>query len=144
MALTQARRKKVQVWIYTVGPKGSIDVLLLLTRPDRGGFWQPVTGGVESGESPAEAAAREAREETGLKFQTAPFSLERNFSFEKNGIFFREYGFAAEVKKKTDPTLDPKEHTRFEWVDSSLAFRMLHHKSNVEMLEALLRLLLRS
>ena len=43
------------------------DRLLVLRRaPDRGGFWQIVTGRIEAGESPRDAAARELLEETGL------------------------------------------------------------------------------
>ncbi|HSN91173.1 MAG TPA: lipoyl(octanoyl) transferase LipB [Anaeromyxobacteraceae bacterium] len=40
-------------------------VLLLRRGPDRGGFWQQVTGRIEEDETPAEAARRELREETG-------------------------------------------------------------------------------
>jgi lipoyl(octanoyl) transferase len=40
-------------------------VLLLRRGEARGGFWQQVTGRLEGGESPAEAARRELREETG-------------------------------------------------------------------------------
>ena len=40
-------------------------VLLLQRAPDRGGFWQILTGRIEQGESPIAAAAREIHEETG-------------------------------------------------------------------------------
>jgi len=43
---------------------------LLLHVPPRGelsGFWQPITGGIESEEGAAAAASREIREETGLR-----------------------------------------------------------------------------
>ena len=40
-------------------------VLLLQRAPDRGGFWQILTGRIEPGESPLAAAAREIHEETG-------------------------------------------------------------------------------
>jgi len=36
------------------------------------GKWSTVGGGVEPGESPAEAAKREVREETGLEIEVGP------------------------------------------------------------------------
>ncbi len=50
----------------SVVPLGADGRVLLLRRvASRGGFWQQVTGRIEAGESPAEAARRELREETG-------------------------------------------------------------------------------
>src|SRR5258707_3811396 len=40
-------------------------VLLLHRRPERGNFWQPITGSIEEGELPADTARRELAEETG-------------------------------------------------------------------------------
>ena len=40
--------------------------VLLLERCKPAGYWQSVTGGLKRGESAAEAAVREVREETGL------------------------------------------------------------------------------
>ena len=46
--------RKVQVWIYRKASgtpsQGPVEVLILKLTPERGGFWQPVTGGVEEGE----------------------------------------------------------------------------------------------
>jgi len=44
-----------------------IEYLLLKRLPHRNGFWQPVTGGLEEGETRTEALHREIREETGIK-----------------------------------------------------------------------------
>ncbi len=41
-------------------------VLLLRRSPERGGFWQILTGRIEPGESPLQTAAREVYEETGF------------------------------------------------------------------------------
>ncbi len=54
-------------------------VLLLRRRPERGGFWQIITGRMEAGETPAQAAARELEEETGLHAE--PRDLDYRHSF---------------------------------------------------------------
>ncbi|MBF5044141.1 lipoyl(octanoyl) transferase LipB [Aggregicoccus sp. 17bor-14] len=48
------------------GRGADAEVLVLQRTPERGGFWQIVTGCLEAGESPAEAALREVHEELGL------------------------------------------------------------------------------
>jgi dATP pyrophosphohydrolase len=40
--------------------------VLIMERADKPGFWQSVTGSVEGGETPLQAAIREVAEETGL------------------------------------------------------------------------------
>lgn len=49
--------------VVPVGADGR--VLLLRRSEERGGFWQPVTGRIEPGEAPDDAARRELLEETG-------------------------------------------------------------------------------
>ncbi|UCD97104.1 MAG: NUDIX domain-containing protein, partial [Candidatus Bathyarchaeota archaeon] len=44
-----------------------LQFLLLRRASDRDGFWQPVTGGQEEGESRMETLTREVEEETGIK-----------------------------------------------------------------------------
>ena len=59
-------RAKAMVWIFRPGRGGAVEVLLLERTVRRGGGFHPVTGKAEQGEAPADAAAREAEEETGL------------------------------------------------------------------------------
>ncbi|MBK9517327.1 MAG: lipoyl(octanoyl) transferase LipB [Anaeromyxobacter sp.] len=57
-------------------------VLLLRRTPARGGFWQPVTGRLEPGETPQEAARRELREETGADVPVAPLGYRHGFGID--------------------------------------------------------------
>lgn len=60
---------------------GDGDRILLMRRTEeRGGFWQPVTGRVEPGEAPGEAAQRELFEETGLGAAVSPLGYEHAFA----------------------------------------------------------------
>lgn len=54
-------------------------VLLLRRTPARGGFWQPVTGRIEPGETPLAAARRELHEETGADVEVAPLGYRHGF-----------------------------------------------------------------
>ncbi len=56
-------RQSIEAWIYH--PEDG-EILLLKVEAEKFSFWQPITGGIESGESPEEACLREIREETGL------------------------------------------------------------------------------
>lgn len=56
-------KQSIEAWIYH--PEDG-EILLLKVEDEPVSFWQPVTGGIESGESPEEACLREIKEETGL------------------------------------------------------------------------------
>ena len=56
-------RRSIEAWIYHPEER---EILLLKVEDETVSFWQPITGGIESGESPEEACLREIKEETGL------------------------------------------------------------------------------
>jgi len=71
-------RQSIECWVYISTPSG-VRFLLLKTPPRTGvaSFWQPITGGIEEGESATQACQREVKEETGLQLEDLvqlPFS----------------------------------------------------------------------
>jgi lipoyl(octanoyl) transferase len=101
-------------------------VLLLERVPGRGGFWQLVTGRVEPGESPVQAAQRELFEETGF---TVPVrSLDYQHAFARGEscppVVVREHAFAASAPAG-DVRLSSDEHHAFDWVTAPEALERL-------------------
>ncbi|MBZ4409507.1 lipoyl(octanoyl) transferase LipB [Myxococcus sp. XM-1-1-1] len=101
-------------------------VLLVRRRPERGGFWQILTGRVEPGESPAQAAARELEEETGLRLAPEDLHYQHAFAIGETlpPVLARENGFAVQAPPDADVRLGP-EHDTFEWVDVPTALERL-------------------
>ena len=144
------RRLKVQVWIYwrpsaETDSEQSVRFLLLRTRPERGGFWQPVTGSVDPGESLEVAARREASEETGLHLSSVLENLGEPFEFESRWGPAIEYPYALEVSASRDQPpliqLDHHEHDASEWLSATEALRRLQYSSNRVPLQALIQTL---
>ena len=106
------------VVVVPVGEDGR--VLLLRRTSARGGFWQPVTGRIEPGENPLDAAARELREETGadaplavLRYRHA-FALDPDSLGRRDGVpddpslqFVEESAFSARFRPAT-PAVSPR------------------------------------
>ncbi|RKI11442.1 lipoyl(octanoyl) transferase LipB [Corallococcus sp. AB030] len=101
-------------------------VLLLRRTPERGGFWQTVTGRLEPGESPVEAARREVAEETGLRLPVVDLAYRHAFALGEvlPPKLVEEHGFAVHASPDTQVRLGP-EHDAFEWVDVPTALARL-------------------
>lgn len=136
-------RGPVTVLVYPVAPGGSNHEYLLLRRvPSRGGFWQGVTGGVETQETLDEAALRELQEETALT-PSRLFPLGFSYTFvPKKAAASRgtptppvtEHVYLALLEAKVDPTLDPAEHDAWDWFAYPEARVWLRWPENVEAL----------
>lgn len=100
--------------------------VLLLHRADRTDFWQSITGSLEPGETPIEAARREVAEETGLdgsgvvdchrrrRFPIAPEWRDR-YAPEVTHNLEHEFRLGTGIRQK--PRLDPAEHDDAVWLD---------------------------
>jgi lipoyl(octanoyl) transferase len=101
---------------------GRASVLVLQRTEEKGGFWQIVTGKVEPGETPAAAALREAREETGLPIERViPLDYEHAFTID-GPILCRETAFTA-LARGGDVRLS--EHRAFEWLSRDAALERM-------------------
>ena len=126
-AITLPRVIKIsctQVEVHVFRRRGKRLEMLLIRRSERrslAGVWQPVTGGIERGESVILAAVREVLEETGL----TPI---RWWALEHMASFFDIAGdrvrvvpvFAAEVAW-TDPIQLSDEHDQYAFMSMSAA-----------------------
>jgi len=113
--------------VVTRGEGENTQVLLLRRTPARGGFWQIVTGRVEEGESFAEAAAREVREETGQPLEVRSLDYRHSFALgeEVPPRVIDESAFTARWPAGALLKIDPSEHTEAIWVRPEEAIEKL-------------------
>lgn len=106
---------------------GRVEFLLLHRAADRriGATWQAVHGRIEPGESAAQAAVRELREEAGLIPQRL-WQLEHvnTFYLGREDAIAMCPGFAAEVAADAAVVLNA-EHTAFRWLAAEEALSEL-------------------
>jgi 8-oxo-dGTP pyrophosphatase MutT (NUDIX family) len=113
-----------------------IEYLLLKRLPERNGFWQPVTGGVEEGETREEALRREVAEETGVRNMVAVIEGLYYFEFSDPNLN-QEYVYGVEVSPSEEISVDQREHSEYRWCSFQEALQLLHWKENKEALRRL-------
>jgi 8-oxo-dGTP pyrophosphatase MutT (NUDIX family) len=107
------------------------DEYLVVHRvPEDGGYWHGIAGGVEAGETPAAAAARELFEETGFVAKPAP--LDRSFTYDAASV----HTFAVDVPEQWEPELND-EHDDYRWCSQDDAVALLFWPEPKELLRAL-------
>ena len=120
-------------------------VLLLHRRPERGNNWQPITGAIEEGESPLEAAHRELREETGQTSELEPLDLAQSFLIESHfleahypaPIIASEIAYAATLDARAPLSLDALEHDACGWFTFAEAYERIRWTDDREALDRL-------
>ena len=134
----------VLVLIHTTDLK-----VLLIERADKAGFWQSVTGSIETEDATLrDTAIREVMEETGLdatRFDLIDWHFSQTYEIYEHwryryaqGVTHNtEHIFGLELPNIVDVTLAPNEHLAYEWVDWREAAKRVFSWTNVEALRLL-------
>jgi 8-oxo-dGTP pyrophosphatase MutT (NUDIX family) len=123
-------------------PQDTWQVLLLLRRPEQGGFWQGVSGRVETTDACLEAAAlREIQEETGYVAEVRVFDLGRwlEFTSPLSGKRFRKRSLGATLPSHAGPRTVrlSEEHSESRLVSFAQAHGLVRFASSRDELTAL-------
>lgn len=127
------------------GSNGGREVLVLRRVPEKGGFWQPVTGRIEQGETPREAAEREVWEETGLRGVVTDLGYVHQLMLDPALLkqahepwFCEEHSFAVEVQSEVPGEeaggvrLEAGAHDAWEWLPLEAAAEKVRWPGNRE------------
>lgn len=118
---------------------------LIIERADYKDAWQSVTGSLEAGESPRDAALRELGEELGMdasQYTLQDWGIENQWEiyerwrhrYAPGVIENTEHVFGLLVPGRFEPTLSPREHINWVWREWSVAAEAVFSPSNAEAL----------
>ena len=132
--MNHKRPESVLVLVYT--QNGDV---LMLRRSYPNDFWQSVTGSLEWGENPLDAANRELLEETGLVNQKI-LDCHQSHTFEIYTIWRERYApgitenkehvFRLQLSEKVEIQLDPREHSEYQWLPRKQAADLAFSHTN--------------
>ena len=124
-------RQSIEAWIYHPEDR---EILLLKVENEKVSFWQPITGGIESGESPEEACLREIKEETGLLLDCSNLTGLGNFTVKiDENLTIHKNLFLVLTEQKEIQISD--EHVDAQWVALDKVSSQLYWPSNQETFE---------
>ncbi|VUW95963.1 dihydroneopterin triphosphate pyrophosphatase [Streptococcus constellatus] len=118
----------IEAWIYAPITK---EILLLKVKTGQLSFWQPITGGIESDESPEVACIREIFEETGLEIElTKLLKIGHHTVVIDEDLTIFKTLFLVETNQKDIHISD--EHIDFMWTEVKNVPDILYWQSNQE------------
>ncbi|MBW2982846.1 NUDIX pyrophosphatase [Candidatus Woesearchaeota archaeon] len=124
-----------------------IEFLLLKRTPKKGGFWQPVSGGLEEGETLRQALLRELVEECGLKEPLTIIEDVHRFLFTERDslwpgtVHMTEFVYGVEVPEDFEPDISSNhcvEHEEWRWCSYEEALDLLYWDNNKDSFRKLL------
>ena len=119
-------RQSIEAWLYH--PEDG-EILLLKVEDEKVSFWQPITGGIESGESPEEACLREIKEETGLLLHRSNLTSLGDFTIKiDENLTIHKNLFLVRTEQKDIQISD--EHVGSQWVALDKVSSQLYWTSN--------------
>ena len=119
-------RQSIEAWIYHPEDR---EILLLKVENEKVSFWQPITGGIESGESPEEACLREIKEETGLLLHRSNLTSLGDFMVKiDENLTIHKNLFLVLTEQKAIQISD--EHVGAQWVALDKVSSQLYWPSN--------------
>ena len=121
------------------------DRLLVLHRTQED-YWHVVAGSLEAGETSADAAARELREETGLVAKPIDMKLEQTYAItERERALYPQdtaavviANFHVAAPEAWEPSLN-EEHDRHDWATFDAARKLMHWLETQEAIDVLAR-----
>ena len=147
--MSQSRPPKIPRSVLVVIHTPALEVLLI-ERADQPGYWQSVTGSLDTpGEVLADTARREVLEETGIRGGTLRDWGQSNV-YEIYPVWRHRYApgvthntehvFGLTVSAGTPVVLDPREHLQFRWLPWRDAAAACFSPSNAQAILQLPRL----
>jgi 8-oxo-dGTP pyrophosphatase MutT (NUDIX family) len=136
-------RRPEEVFVFV---RRGDEFLVLCRSPHKGAYWHGVAGALEPGETFAEAAVRELREETGLDAKPVEVASPYAYSLDEQPEFRDSVPpgteeivvrtFLVDAPSGWEPELD-WEHDDYRWCTVAEALELLHWPEPREVLRSL-------